>query len=135
MKYSKPHTDTEGTRARLALLAKVHIAKKELGLTEIEYRDIVGRYRVESAAFLSIRELEELVGYFTFCGWKPKSQSRILQLRARVRLAAGTIENGGQRLAGLVKTICGADRLEWCRDPEKLLRLLAALNNYVRRET
>jgi hypothetical protein len=40
---------------------------------------------------------------------------------------AKEIENGERRLAGLAMTICGVSSLTWCRDVNKLERLLAVI--------
>lgn len=65
---------------RKQLLAKVHIAKKQLGLSDDDYRDTLqGLFGVRSASKLSDRRLTELVEYFKSVGFKPlprKSASR-----------------------------------------------------------
>jgi hypothetical protein len=64
------------------LLAKIHIAKKELGLDDETYREILisvfGRERFEtvpykSSKFLSDSEALKLIHYFKGKGWSPKS--------------------------------------------------------------
>ena len=56
-----------------ALLAKIHIAKKELGFSDDVYRDILqGRYKKDSAAKLSRFEAEDLIGHFKGLGFKVK---------------------------------------------------------------
>jgi len=57
---------------RRALLARVHIAKKELGLREEEYRDILGRWMVSSAGTMTEDQLVELDRYLQRQGWQPK---------------------------------------------------------------
>lgn len=125
------------SQVRRALLAKIHIARKDLGMSAEDYRDILVReYRVASSAVMSIPELADLVNRFIEKGWKDgrpggretKTDGQARALRARVVAVAAGIENGEKRLAGLIKKICGVDRLGWCRDPEKLKRLLAILS-------
>jgi len=56
------------------LLAKVHIARRELKITLEEYLNILGRsFGVGSAACLSNNELERLVDLFIGMGWRPRS--------------------------------------------------------------
>lgn len=62
----------QAEEARRALLAKVHIARNQLGLQEDEYRAILdARFGVESSGALDVRALHDLVAYFTSLGWKP----------------------------------------------------------------
>lgn len=121
---------------RRALLAKVHIAKKELLQDDdVLYRAILEReFGKHSAADLSELELGWLVDYFVQHGWQAKGEGRgargnkqIVTLHARAKEIAGEIDNGERRLLGLVRKCCGVDRLEWCRNAEKLRHLLAAL--------
>jgi len=125
-------------RQRRGLLAKVHIAIKELGISDDDYRGILMReFRVGSAAALSIMELQYLVAYFEEKGWeaqggnrKSKIENRKSQceaLQGRAREIATEMEDGERRLHGLCKKLCGVDRLEWCRDAGQLRRLLAAI--------
>ena len=133
-------------RARLAgqrrgLLAKIHIALKDLGIEDENYREILWTvFRQRSSKHLSIEELQHLVRYFEGRGWQPTRRERktnpdidqAIALRDRAREIAAEIPNGEKRLQGLVKKICGVGRLEWARDAEKLERLLAALGNIAR---
>ncbi|MFN7400337.1 MAG: regulatory protein GemA [Sandaracinobacter sp.] len=69
---------------RRAMLAKVHLARKELGLAEADYRAVLYRVtRQDSAAALSDAELEAVIGEFKRLGW---------QQRPRAEFAA----NGGK---------------------------------------
>ena len=124
---------------RQGLLAMVHIALKDLGICDDDYRDILKReFGVSSAAALSGRELRELIERFKSKGWaargkggkvwRPKNtEGQLRALRDRARGLASEIENGKQRLAGLCKKICGVDKVEWVRDVEKVKRLVVVL--------
>ena len=129
-------------RQRKGLLAKVHIAYKEIGYDEYIYKEILSvRYGKGSARDMSVAELEDLVAYFKHLGWKQKSSKlkaqsskrnerrkyQTEQLRERAWALAEEIENGAKRLAGLAKKICGAERIEWCHEVPKLKRVLAVL--------
>jgi phage gp16-like protein len=60
-----------------AQLAKIHIAKKELQLTDESYRDILAvNFKVESAKTLSVRQAEQLLDFFRVKGWKVKSSKK-----------------------------------------------------------
>ncbi len=55
------------------LLAKIHIAKKELALADEDYRAILMRlFGKDSAGELRYDQLNELVAHFKTLGWKPK---------------------------------------------------------------
>ena len=121
---------------RNGLLAKVHIAKKELCLFEEDYRGILRReFGVTSASALSIGELQSLVRYFESKGWRskkpesggPKPEGQIKALREKAWAMAGELDNGEKRLRALCMKICGVERIEWCNDTGQLKRLLAVL--------
>jgi len=122
---------------RRGLLAKIHIAKKDLGLTPDQYAAILSGYKVESARDLTIPQLESMVRYLKYLGWRPYRrrkrqpvEKRITALQDRCRELAGQIENGQSRLAGLVKSKGGVDTLEWLRDTTKLKQLLVIMEKY-----
>jgi hypothetical protein len=126
-------SDNKIHRRRNRLLALVHIAKKELALRDDEYRDVLKYWGVTTSAQMSIPELEELVEYFESLGFKKRVPAdrdpgsgvgQITALRERVRAEAGKLNNGEQRLKGLVKKIAKADDLMSCRDVKKLKQIL-----------
>lgn len=114
-------------RIRRAMLAKVHIAKKELGLKEHEYEAILEWLKVTTAADLRFENLEKLIKFFKFLGWQSKPNAQIKALRQRVLDETTKIQNGENRLAGLVKKICEVERLDWCRSVVTLERLIAVI--------
>lgn len=60
-------------RSASPLLAKVHIAKKDLGLTDEHYRDVLERFTGQrSAAGLSEAQLIKVLKHFESEGFKPK---------------------------------------------------------------
>jgi len=140
----KARPDREA-KQRNALLAMVHIAVKELGITKDDYRTILKwQFNQASAADLSIMELQYLVEYFKEHGWKSKSKRgqriedrgrtrktdngpQLEALRERAIEVAGELENGERRLQGLCRKLCGVDRIEWCTEVGKLKGLVAAL--------
>jgi phage gp16-like protein len=59
------------------LLAKIHIAKKELGLEDSIYRDILYRkFRVGSSKSLSDSQALVLIRHFKDLGWSPKAKPK-----------------------------------------------------------
>lgn len=62
--------------ARRAMLAKVHLAAKELGLSEGDYRAVLERVAgASSAAALDERALDRALSEFRRLGWKPARAS------------------------------------------------------------
>jgi hypothetical protein len=92
---------------------------------------------------MSIPELEELVEYFESLGFKKKASAdrdlssgigQITALRERVREEAGKLNNGEQRLKGLVRKIAKKDDLMSCRDVKKLKQILKVVHLLQNRE-
>jgi len=112
------------------LLAKVHIAKKDLCLDDALYRDILKiEFGVDSAAELSNDELEQLVVRFELKGFRAKSGSRtqVEALKERIGQELLHSEFTERRLRGLVRKICSVDDLRFCHDARRLKRLLAVI--------
>ena len=127
---------------RRAMLAKVHIAKKELCLTSDEYEMILKGFKVASSGDMTLNQLDILIAYMKRLGWKGKKRVRgfkgsrvqgtpeqIEKLRERVTAMASGMNLADNRLAGLTKKICGVDSLEWANDAGKLRRLLKVMGN------
>ena len=119
---------------RRGLLAKIHVAKAQMGLRDEYYEALLSAFNVKSASDMTIRQLENFVRLLKHHGWlaaksrkvKPED-AQLIVLRDRVREEAANLENGEIRLPGLIRRVCGVERLEWCRSVEKLERLLAVL--------
>lgn len=126
-------------RERNGLLAKIHVARKQLGLSEDQYEAVLRGFQVASAKEMTIPQLELLVKYFCNLGFRPirarwlkppeerHSDDQVIALWQRAREIAADLPGGTARLQGLVKKICGVAVLEWCRDEDKLERLLKVL--------
>ena len=62
---------------RRALIAKIHLAKKQLALTDDSYRDVLRRVTgFESAAAMRLEQLDAVLKEFARLGWKPKPARR-----------------------------------------------------------
>ena len=144
-KANKPSTNTAGKlqERRHKLLALVHIAKKEIPLSDDEYRDVIAYWGVKSSADMSNPELEELVNYFESLGFKKKAidprdpgtgVGQIHALQIRVREEAMKLHNGEERLKGLVKKIAKEDDIRSCRNIKKLKQLLKVIHLLQNRE-
>jgi len=77
-------------------LAKIHIAKKALGLDDATYRGILwDRYRRESAADLDERQAADLIELFHEKGWRPASfrQRGLLHALWQRLVASGAVQH------------------------------------------
>ena len=130
-------TDTK----RRALLAKVHIAVKELGYDDERYRDILHmQFNKKSASELNDAQLDELIKFFKKeKGWKSKkigkkpaaNRGTDNQMgKVTALLAAKGKHQGGpvpwNYAIAILKKLYGIDRLEWA-NKEHLQGLITAL--------
>jgi phage gp16-like protein len=138
----KTRVEIAQEQQRRKLLAMIHIAKKDLGLTAEQYEAILQGFKVESAKDLSLIQLDNCVKYLKHIGWnyqpKPKrvgpDPKRVKALQERAKDLAGKLVNGEQRLQGLVRSVCRTTFLEWCTDTVKLERLLKVLGELIKAE-
>lgn len=140
--------------SRRGLLAKVHIAKAQLGLDEPHYRALLDAHGVESSAALDIRGLEGLLRHFQELGWSPAPpkastrDSRPQQPKAapgreaQLSKIEALLSEKGRTEGGYVpwtyarailKRQCGVERLEWATS-EQLAAVIAALTRDARRK-
>ena len=128
---------------RRSLLAKVHIAKKDLGLDEESYRGMLaGVLGIDSAGEASDRQLGMLLGHLRGLGWEEKPAKR--RFETPKQTTAPSAKAGAAELMGkigalladakrpwsyaeaLARRICHVDRLEWCNSAD-LKKIVAAL--------
>ncbi|MCT4654381.1 MAG: regulatory protein GemA [Cohaesibacter sp.] len=107
-------------------LAKIHIAKKDLGLDETAYRAILVRITgKDSSGNMSERQRRAVLAEFQRLGWKPKTggKPRPGSNKPFVRLMYALAKNIGQSgywelpykdaLRAFVKKETGIDNPEW----------------------
>lgn len=122
----------------MSSLAKIHIAKAQLGLDDDTYRAILARVAgVRSAKELGPRQVGALLAEFQRLGWQPAAPKRAgrkvpkpAQERGKL---VGKIEallaEAGRPWAyadAMAQKMFGVERVEWC-DSDQLGRLVAAL--------
>lgn len=128
-----------------AKLAKIHIARKELALTEDAYRDILRlHFGVESAAKLTDRQATVLLNQLKAKGWQPKTTAAPRKPRRDgryIEIKPGPAEAQQRKVLALwnalgyamdklhtrVKTQFGVDRFEWLEDARALHVLITDL--------
>lgn len=138
---------------RRAELAKIHLAKKQLALTEDDYRAAVARMshgRTTTAAELTAGERAALLEHFRAAGFKGarggkrvKGRPDAAGYRPQVAKARalwrslwqlGAMRDGTDRaLDAFAKRQTGVERLAWCK-PHQLNAVIEALKDWSRRE-
>ena len=138
-----------------AELAKIHIAAKELGFSEDEYRHLLwDRYHKLSAKNLAPQEVWDLLRHFRSLGWKPlvtkegrdgrnqnpqepssdDPQSRKIRTLWKAMHREGMVQDGSeQALRKFVKRMTGIDALQWCSSREKAM-LIESLKKWRQRQ-
>lgn len=128
---------------RKSALAKVHIAKKQLALSDEDYRAILREVcEVESSKGLSLGGLEQLLEHFKRVGFKaqPKAdrprkladdaQSRKLRALWLDLADKGIVHNASEAaLLAYVKRMTGSERLEWITSAQAS-RLIESLKQW-----
>lgn len=134
-----------------ANLAKIHIAKKDLGLTDDEYRSVIAYHFAgkTSASQLNPRQQTVLLNHFRAKGWQPKSPVTVKEGRTGTKRAndnyrkiqPGPAANQQRYILALWNKLgyelkkldarChqqfGIDRLEWVTAHEQLRILITDL--------
>jgi len=143
---------------RRAMLAKVHLAAKELGLDDDARRDVIERVTGHrSSADCSDAQLDQLVAEFRRLGFKPRPATGAPQTGAAFRRPAvpkpatspiamkaramwksldnlGAVRNGSEAaLEAFAKRQLHVDRLQWA-DQSQGYRLIEALKAMAERE-
>jgi phage gp16-like protein len=123
-KHMKTGLKRDSEKIRKAMIAKIHIAKKELGLEDEDYRfllkSITGK---DSCKYMHEGELEKVLEVLYALGFEPKKKARIENLSFNKEGMIKMIEyhaeiilgdNWKRRLRGYVKKKFGVDDIRWC---------------------
>ncbi len=138
MSTVKAYPKTRVTKdSRASLLAKLHIAKKELGLDDDLYRSMLERVTGKrSAAKLSIKELVSMVEEMKSKGWQATTKPTYGRKpvvcpdgRALLRKIEALLADDKKPWSyaeGIAKRMFGVEKLEWC-NAEQLRAIVVAL--------
>ena len=132
-------------KGRRGLLAKVHIAKKQVGLNDAQYRNMLeDRYGEDSAGRLSVGQLEDLVEHMRKLGWEqpqpkpradgPREPAMVAKVEALLA-ELGKLEDrrvSWNYARSILRRQHGVDRLEWAT-AEQLRGVIAALDKRIRK--
>lgn len=139
---ARPAQFDRASQNRRAMLGKVHIARKQLGMEEDDYRQIVfaqtGRMSLGDA---SEAQIAKVLDVLKSKGFKPlpskKAASHPMALKARALWISlyhlGAVHNPSeQALEAFAKRQLGCDRLQWARQSDAF-RLIEALKSMATR--
>ena len=129
-------------------LAKIHIAKKQLGLDDDSYRAMLQMIAgVNSAADLPMDGRRKVLDHFRKAGFKAKKSKRACPGRPKLNQLAGIGESNlikkieaylaeakrpWNSAQGMARHMFKVDRVQWCT-PEQLSKIVAALEYDARR--
>jgi phage gp16-like protein len=130
------YKNTSPKASRQALLAKIHIAKKALGLDDASYRAVLERLTDhESAADCTVPQLVRVVAHMRKIGWQEPAKQPSRR-KPVIPEAAGYVNKIEALLAEakrpwsyavtIGRNMYGAEKLEWLT-PEQVRGVLAAL--------
>ncbi len=136
-----PRANAKINRSQITLL---HVAKSKVGLTEQEYRDLLGRYGRTTSTDLTTEELEDLMRHLKGCGFQareavpgapeiskqPETKQRHLRkiwaLLKKQALPWSYADGVAGRMHQVAKAI-------WCT-PEQLHKIVIALEYRAKKE-
>ncbi|WP_035278044.1 gp16 family protein [Desulforegula conservatrix] len=138
---------TNNDAIRRAKLAKIHIAKKALGMDDDTYREMLAEFGLKSSKDANIAKLNEIITHLESKGFefkKPKNQPRSVKSQNdRQKPETALMGKIGALLAdgklnwnyahGIAKKMFGVERLEWC-DCQQLRKIVAALEYNTKRK-
>lgn len=123
----------------MSSLAKIHIAKAQLGLDDDTYRALLARVAgVRSAKELSPRQIGAVLAEFERLGWQskpakksgrkvPKPAPERQKLICKIEAFLAEANRPWAYADGMALRMFQVERVEWC-DSEQLRRLIAALS-------
>lgn len=119
-------------------LAKIHIAKSQLGLDDETYRAILARIAgVRSAKDLSPRQIGAVIAEFTRLGWVPKVAQKVTRAKpnpandlrklvSKIEAFLAEANRPWEYADGMALHMFKVEKVEWCNS-EQLRGLIAAL--------
>lgn len=123
-----PRADRTGEASRRADLAKIHLAKKQLGLDDDTYRDILWAVcRARSAADLDSQGRARLLAHFRHLGWRPAparkaggpKDRKIWSLWYQLKEAGLIAQASPKALRTEIRKLTGCDDLKFCTEAQK----------------
>ena len=122
----------------MSTLAKIHVAKAQLGLDDDTYRALLARIAgVRSAKDLNTRQIGAVLAEFERLGWVPKSAKKAGRtapkaapdrqaLIGKIEAFLAEAKRPWSYADAMALRMMKVERVEWC-DADQLRRLIAAL--------
>lgn len=126
-------------------LARIHVLKSQLRMTEDDYRFMLGQVAgVESAAACTPAQRRDVIRHLDHklnpwkangrpAGAKPKAKPTAAGLLAKIEAQLTAISKPWAYAHGMAKKMFGIERVDWL-DADQLTRIVAALTYYQRRQ-
>lgn len=113
-------------------IATVHVAKAKCGMTDAEYRDLLGSVGVESSTQLNPGNLKVVLERFAAMGFAVKGKGRKAsatskgKLMGKILAQCAALKVSRRYADGVAARMFRVKRLEWC-SADQLRRVVAAL--------
>ena len=129
----------------MSSLAKIHIAKSQLGLDDETYRALLARVAgVRSAKDLSPRQIVAVIAEFERLGWKPKTARKTSRTKpnpaaerkklvSKIEAFLAEANRPWEYADGMALRMFKVERIEWC-DFDQLRKVIAALSYDAKRQ-
>lgn len=117
--------------------AVIHIAKVQTGMSEVEYRDLLGSVGATSSTELTQTGFKQVMEYFESLGFKKKKKSRKppaskALLTGKIKAMCIAMDLTMDYANGVAKRMFGIDHIRWC-DADQLRKIVAALMYHKKR--
>jgi len=111
--------------------AVIHVAKAQVGMSEVEYRDLLGSVGATSSTELTPAGFKQVMEHFEHLGFKKKKKNRKPRtskelLTGKVKALCVAMDLTMKYADGIAKRMFGIDRMIWCT-ADQLRRIVAAL--------
>lgn len=119
--------------------AVIHIAKAQVGMSDVEYRDMLGGFGVASSKDLTSPKFDLVMEHFKSLGFKRKKKSgKPISSKARLlrKITTLSVELGldHKYADGIARQMFKVCLCAWC-DAGQLRKIVAALMYYKKRKT
>lgn len=119
-------------------IAKIHIAKQQLGMDDSTYRTMLREVAgVASSKELDRAGVDKVMAHLVHCGFKPKAAPNhgkrprpTSERDGLIRKIEAQLTAAGRHWAyadALAKRICKVEKVDWC-DRAQLVKIIAALS-------
>ena len=111
--------------------AVIHVAKAQVGMSEVEYRDLLGSVGATSSTELTQAGFKQVMEHFESLGFKKMKKSRKPQaskalLTGKVKALIIAMDLTMKYANGIAKRMFGIDQIGWC-NADQLRKIVAAL--------